>query len=420
VRFDRLHAWNPEQTRPAGPFVSEFHFAKVDNVPNWRDVSPRLGGAYDLFGDGRTAVKVSLGRYVQSESTTLAAANNPANAIVTTATRTWNDANGDYTPQPGELGPLSNSLFGTVAINTRYADDVLTGFAARPYSWQASASLQHEVRPGVGVTAGYYRTWFGNFAVTDNLRVTPDMYDPFCVTLPVDSRLEGGGGNRLCGLYDIRPTAFGQVDNLVTQASRFGEQTEVYDGLEGTINARFSRGALIAGGVSTGRTVTDNCGVMVDSPQLLYCRTTMPFRGQTQIKVNGIYPLPWDFVASAVFQNLPGLPVAATQVFTNAEIAPSLGRNLGQCRGAAICNGTATVTVLEPNTKFENRLTQVDVRLTKSLRVGGVRVQGMFDVYNLFNANTILATNARFGPTWLQPTRILAARLVKFGAQLDF
>ena len=329
------------RTNPTGGAVRiRFDFAKIDNVPNWKDVSPRLGVAYDFAGNGKSAIKVSVGRYVQSESTTLAAANNPANAIVTSATRTWNDTNGDYTPQAGELGPLSNGLFGTVVINTRYGDDVLTGFAARPYSWQAAASLQHELRPGIGLTGGYYCTWFGNFSVTDNVRVTPDMYDPFCVTVPVDPRLPGSGGNPLCGLYDIRPTAFGLVDNLVTQASRFGKQTELYDGIEGSINARFPRGALIAGGLSTGRTVTNNCDVVVDSPQRLYCRNTVPLQGQTQIKINGIYPLPWDFLVSAVFQNLPGLPIAATHVYTNEEIAPSLGRNLGQCRGAVTCNGT--------------------------------------------------------------------------------
>jgi hypothetical protein len=44
----------------------------------------------------------------------------------------------------------------------------------------------------------------------------------------------------------------------------------------------------------------------------------------------------------------------------------------------------------------------------------------MFDVYNLFNARTILGVNTRYGPSWLQPTSVLGGRLVKFGAQVDF
>src|SRR4029453_5327825 len=108
--------------KPAGRWTPAIDFAKVDDVPNWKDVSPRMGAAYNLFGKGKTAVKGSVGRYVQSEFTTLASATNPQNAIVTSAFRTWND-NGDYIPQDSELTPLSNNLFGTVFINTHYAED---------------------------------------------------------------------------------------------------------------------------------------------------------------------------------------------------------------------------------------------------------------------------------------------------------
>ena len=203
ARLDSLHGWNPAQSKPAGVWVPALDFAKVDNVPSWKDVSPRFGAAYDLFGNGKTVVKGSLGRYVQGELLSIASATNAANAIVTSATRTWDDANRDYVPDASELGPLSNTAFGSVVINTRYADDVLQGWGVRPYNWTASASFQHELMPSVGLTANYFRRWFGNFRVTDNLLTTAADYDPFCVTAPVDSRLPGGGGNQLCGLYDI-------------------------------------------------------------------------------------------------------------------------------------------------------------------------------------------------------------------------
>src|SRR2546428_810936 len=55
------------------------------------------------------------------------------------------------------------------------------------------------------------------------------------------------------------PTAFGQVSNLITLSSNYGKQTEVYDGIDATINARFGKGGVLSGGFSTGRTVNDNC-----------------------------------------------------------------------------------------------------------------------------------------------------------------
>lgn len=441
VRIDTLHAWNPAQRKPAGPWVSAIDFARVDDVPNWKDFSPRFGASYDLFGNGKTAVKGSVGRFVQAEFTTLAQATNPQFAIVTNATRTWNDANNDYIPQDSELGPLSNNLFGTVLVNTRYADDVLRGWGVSPYNWSASASVQHELRPGFGLTFGYFRRAYGNFRVTDNLKVGPEDFDPYCITAPLNPRLPGGGGDQQCGLFDVKPEKFGLVDNLVARASHYGKQTEVYNGLEGEIRARFGKGGLLSGGVSTGRTVTNRCFV-VDSPQEVrpgYCDVVNPFKAQTQIKVNGVYPLPWDLQASAVFQNLAGIPDSGSvplnsqgQIFGdpitggsyvagNNEVAPSLKRNLSACANRVPCTATTTINLVAPfGGGYQDRLTQVDVRLTKIVRFNRVRLQGMFDIYNLLNANTVLSQVTRVGPNYLQPTQILAGRLLKFGAQLDF
>ena len=120
-------------------------------------------------------------------------------------------------------------MFGTLNPTSHYAADVLTGFGVRPASWQGSVLLQHELRPRVGLTLGYYRTWFVNQRVTQNVAVSPDAYDPYCVTLPADSRLPGGGGNELCGFYDVKPAFFGLTDSLVTLASHF-KSTEIYNG----------------------------------------------------------------------------------------------------------------------------------------------------------------------------------------------
>jgi hypothetical protein len=414
VRFDYFNGWVPEQHMPAVQFVPARDFARTSNVPNWKDVSPRLGAAYDLFGNGKTALKVFLGRYVAAEALTFAVANNPVLTSVNSATRTWNDANGDLIPQEHELGPLSDALFGQVKITTRYAEDVLLGSGNRGYNWQGSASIQHELRPGVALTVGYFRSWLGNFRVTDNLAVTPAEYDPFCITAPVDARLPGGGGNQICGLYDVTPTKFGRIDNLVTQASHYGKQTQVYNGVDVTISARFGRSGLLSGGLNTGRTVTDNCFV-VDSPQLRFCKNTLPFAGQTQVKFSGVYPLPWDLQPSMTFQDIPGIPIAASYVATNAQIAPSLGRDL-----AAGARGTALVELIEPNTLREGRIRQLDVRMTRLFRLGRVRLSGMFDVYNVFNASPILAMNTRYGSAWLNAQEIMSGRLYKFGTQLDF
>jgi len=235
--------------------------------------------------------------------------------------------------------------------------------------------------------------------------------------------LPNGGGYQICGLYDVTRSAFGQgaAGTVVSKASKFGERREVFDGIDIAINGRLVRGATFSGGVSTGKTLTDNC-LVVDSPQSLYCKTTNPWVGQTQIKLSGVFPLPWRLQGSGVFQNLPGIPITATRTFSNAEILPSLGRNLASCPAAtgACTASSGSIALIEPFTQRENRLTQLDIRLARNIQLSKGKFRAMFDIYNAFNANSILVRNNTFGSTWGRPSSILAGRIVKLGGEFTF
>ena len=424
ARFDYIHEYVPAISIAAGRFAPARTYPKLDNVPNWKDVSTRYGAAYDLSGDGKTALKAFIGRFVQTEATGVAAANGPFTSTVLSAARTWADANGNYVPDcdltvstvNGECGALNNSNFGKTIVTTTWDPSLLSGWGKRPFSYQASLALQRELRPGMGLVVGYYRRWFGNFTTTDNLAVTPGDFTQYCVTAPVDSRLPGGGGNQLCGLADVNPSKFGQVQNLVTLASNFGKQIEHYNGFDVGVNMRFGRGGLISGGVNTAKTITDNCFV-VDSPQQArpgFCHTENPWSHQAQSKFAVNYPMRWGLQASGTIQSLPGVNITANRTYRNAEILPSLGRNL-----ASGANGTATLAVLEPFNLREDRINQIDTRLTKTFRLKRTSIKTMFDLYNILNANSVLDENFTYGAAWLQPRTILGGRLFKFGVQVD-
>ena len=176
------------------------------------------------------------------------------------------------------------------------------------------------------------------------------------------------------------------------------------------MNARFSNGAIIAGGTNTERTRTNTCYAMsdpslsaigLDTPRTeAYCDVRPPF--QTQYKFYGSYPLPWfGLSASATFQSQPGPMITASYTARNSEIAPSLGRNLSS--GA---NGTATVQLVPNGTLYGDRLNQVDFRLAKTFTVSRGRLQTVFDLYNLFNDNPVISMNNTFGSAWQRPTVI--------------
>ena len=408
-------------------------------MPNWKDINPRAGFALDLFGNGRTAIKANLGRFVAFEANGgLVFASNPANRIVTTATRVWTEVNGDYVPQENELGPLSNPNFGRPVQTTVYSDEVVRGWGNRGYSWQAALSFQHELMTGLGVSGGYYRTWYGNFAVTDNVLVSPSDYDSYCIAAPNDSRLPNAG-EQICGIREITPAKFGQVSNVVNLDSQYGGQSEVYDGVDVTLNARLGNGGLIGGGFATGHTVTDVCDIVDDVPEAAiniaatvglsansvvgpnnapsrFCRISPPWSALTQVKVFGTYPLPWDLRASFNYQHLPGVATTATYVISGAEIAAALGRP-----SAAGARATASVELLEPQRlRRESRLNQLNFALSRLFTVGGYRMQPGLELHNALNASTVHTIVTRYGPAWEGVRGVLTPRLIKLALQVDF
>jgi hypothetical protein len=440
VRYDWFVGQVLDETLPASRWNATRDFSGF-TVQNWKDLSPRIGVSYDLFGTGKTAVKASFARYVNGEAVGTAAQNNPETTVGSTDTRTWTDANSDFTifnadgsVQTAELGPSTNANFGRlVAASTTTDPTVLNGFGVRPFNREITASIQHELLPRVAVTAGYYRRAFGNQTVINNLLTDPNAYDgPFCITAPVNADLPNGGGYQVCGLYDIKPGFQGQVQNLRTSAANVGGVTDVYQGFDLTVNARFENGTFIQGGINAQKRHQDYCNApiavsvpgvtgttnnQVDNPESLFCDTTSPFRPDIKFLVS--HRLPWDVLVSGSYQFTQGPNILATWAAPNSVIAPALGRNL-----AAGATSTKTIALVEPNTVYGENLNQLDLRASKRFTINRLRFRVDADLYNALNSNWPYTLNNTFSTAstsqWLRPTNVLQGRLFKIGAQFDF
>jgi hypothetical protein len=438
LRFEYYNTHFPEQFLGPGPLVPNRNitFEETDWY-RWKDLSPRLGVAYDLFGDGRTAVKASLSRYTQAVDPTTG---NPYFNLANFVTRSWDDANRDYVPDcdllnpmdNGECGTISDLRFGGLLPSTTTDPETREGWRKRPGDWQMSAGIQHQLASRIGVEIGYFRRSLFNFTVVQNRALTPDDFSPFSIVAPIDPRLPDGGGYTVGGLYNLNAGKVGLVDNYVTFADNFGEQTEVFNGIDLTINARPRGGVLLQGGISTGQTSADNCDIARQ-----YRGVVAPYGGipsnanpigsvqsvdmcalssgwMTQIKLLGTYLVPRaDVSVAATFQGLTGPAIAANYVASNAEVQPSLGRPLS---GGAL---NTTVNIVEPGTMYGDRINSLDLRFSRPFRFAQTRTAVNFDIYNVFNSADELSLNSAYA-RWQVPLGILNPRLLKLSVQFDF
>lgn len=443
ARFDWMKNSVPAQDVPAGTWLAARSFAPIDNVPNWKDFGPRIGVTYDLFGNGRTALKGTVSRYVTTNSVGYARLNNPIETTINSTTRPWTDSNGDFLPQLGELGPLGNSNFGKVTPSVIYDDSLREGWAVRPGNWEYSAGVQHEILPGVGLDVAYFRrSYFNHYALVNEARTVGD-FDPYCVTAPTDARLpDGVSGAQLCGFYDVKPDKFGVIQTRAQDFDRFGNGEQTFNGVDVQAQARLGRGAFLTGGFSTGRLAFNFCegeyagtvstvslpqggGVAstetFNYPNKRFCNTTYPF--QTQAKIAGAYTIPYDIQLSGTFQSYPGPQILANWT-APASVATAAG---GGTLNRALSGGVRTVTIplVQPGTLYGERRNQLDARIARNFRFANRRLQVMFDLYNIMNTNAVVNQNNVYslpGPTsrWQEPTNIVIGRFFKLGAQFNF
>ena len=93
LRFDYARSYFPEQTVGAQRFLpTSVTYPRSDGVTGYKDLMPRGGVAWDVFGTGKTSIKINAGKYVQNANSGLTyTALNPSGRLTTTATRTWTD-----------------------------------------------------------------------------------------------------------------------------------------------------------------------------------------------------------------------------------------------------------------------------------------------------------------------------------------
>ncbi|HEY3157757.1 MAG TPA: TonB-dependent receptor, partial [Vicinamibacterales bacterium] len=396
LRYDHPWSWFPAVTEPASRFFPGASFPRTDGVTGYNDITPRMGAAYDVFGNGKTAVKVNLGKYLQGASVSnLAYGSNPALRIPNGNTtfggifapstgRTWTDNNKNFIPDCNLNNPLAQSptttgsidncgqidnlAFGqTQTVGANFDPGLLSGWGVRPSDWSFGVSVQQEIFPRASVEVGYYRRSLTQYTtggtVTDNLAVSPSDVSAYTVTAPSDSRLPGSGGYPVGPFYNLTPAAFSRVpNNLFKSTKDVGDDTRVFNGVDVNFNVRMQNSLTFQGGTSTGKVTNDWCAIRAAVPEgvfLLnpYCHVESPF--QTAFRGLVTYTIPHiDVVLSSVYQDKTNIgtdqlvSLGANYTLTAADqaaAAAQIGRPL-------TTTGAITVNLIAPGDLYGDRI----------------------------------------------------------------
>jgi hypothetical protein len=428
----------------------------INNVTGYKDITPRFGMAWDVLGTGKTSVKISLGKYLEAASSgngNYTAGNpvsrmptNPALAILGGVTRSWSDTNKNYVPdcdltnplQNGECGNLSNTSFGKPVFTNSFDSTLMGGWGVRPSDWGFVASIQQQVLPRTSVEFSYTRRWLNGFTVTDNLATVTGDYRPFSITAPTDSRLGSASGSQVTNLFNVTQAAAVLAPNNFNEpASNVGNQYQHFNGFLVNISSRVRGGLTLQGGINSGKTVSDNCEIRAQVPELTvagivsaagpgvnaanpWCHIDSGF--VTRGTAIASYVLPKiDVLLATTFRSDQGGALAANYTI------PLAAANAGGLVGAFANGASPIVNLVQPGTLYGDRVNELDFKVAKVLRFGSTRTNVGVELFNALNSAAVLTYNQTFSTTvvsgpgaWLQPTQVLTPRFVKFSATFDF
>jgi hypothetical protein len=427
IRFEYFNGEITAQTAPAGRFVPARSYPEQKCMPCWSDVTPRLGLAYDLFGNARTALKLGVNKYMAGQTLGFAQRYNPFSSL--SDTRTWTDVNKDDIAQDSEIGPSNIANFGS-AVPNRHPDPNI----GREYDWEYSGGIQHELVPGISVGASWYHRETYNMTKSVNGPFTEKDYTIVNVVSPLDGSI--------IPAYNLNPAKRGLIDRTDINSTDGNLRSFSYNGFEFGAGARIKR-ATVTAGWTLDRTILNHCdelenwgnlsavyydasGQNANQPKsdFHYCNQSalgLPYLNE--FKLYGSYQLPWQMQVNAAFQSYPG--AALPTRWSIGKTTTYAANCKAPCTPGALVipNMTATTYVLDltpPGSDYYGRLNQLDLGFRKIFRIGRYQYSGQMDIFNATNSAYIKSQTTTVGPSLGQVTSTLQPITMRLAVQMRF
>lgn len=396
-RADRAHGWMPEQVSGAGRWVAERRLARKDVYKQWIAVW-RLGLAYDVFKNGRTAIKGNVSRYgdqvgISSVTDVNPFAGDPLSPALSRGLIAWKDLNGNNLPEPTELGVFEGFTGGST---TRYTNPDGPNWG---YSDEMTAGVEHELITGLRVGAMYYHRTNRNQLGSVNAAVPSTAYTPVTITNPLGGTIT---------LYNLAPAYLGLQNNVVQNLSILDTD---YDGFEITANKRFSKRWQVLLGFTVGRNKGGlKNGADFHDPNNLQNQQGIVGNDSTyQSRLAGTYVVPRaEVTVSGSFLSNTGYPRQTTYSVTRS-VFPGLTRS------------SQTVYLTRRGDERLPSVRLLDLRFSRSFRLRTrVTFEPLFDIFNLTNSDAIVGVTNAVGQRLGFPSEIMSPRVFHVGFNVKF
>jgi hypothetical protein len=434
IRYDRQSGQALASVTQAnvafGDLVPGLSFDGYDAPFTWKNISPRAGVSYALDQSRKTVARASYSRYAGQLSTGVVGFTNPS-SVAGSSTYRWNDLNGDHLAQATEV--LTDQFLSAAggfnpgnptAITS--ANQVDPNLAA-PITNSIVAGFDKELMPNLALQVSYSYTrtsnLFGNSTnnLTPRIGVTPADY---AAGPALTGTLPDGTPYRVPTFApDLAKVAAGGNGFLLTNVP--GYFTD-YQGIEVGLVKRLSNRWMARAGFSY-----NNAREHFSTIDGLYDANGNPTRTLTEPLVNGGQFAPesggsgsgsifvdakWQLNVNGLYQAPHGIELSAN-VFGRQGYPNPLFRQVSL---GADQNLQVLVTPQIDSLRFPN-LWDTDVRAAKAIKVNTVNLRLIFDLFNVFNANTALVRNDNIAsPTFDALAQNLSPRIARVGLTVGF